>query len=68
MLNKDSNAGKGRRFDATWRRLAEKGICDDYGGGEWRRVRKEWRKAGYPPPTRFIRRVANRPLPFMCQE
>lgn len=45
-------------FDATWKRLAEEGVCDSFGGGEYTRVRAEWNRAGGDPET-FIRKRAN---------
>jgi hypothetical protein len=54
-------------FDAMWSKLAERGACDDLGGAEYRRVKREWksrkfarlraRRAGNLEA--FIRRRAN---------
>jgi hypothetical protein len=37
-----------RLFNAIWRRLAEQGKCDGFGGCEYTRVRSEWEALGCP--------------------
>ncbi len=36
------------RFDAEWERLSAYGKCDAIGGGEYRRVLREWLLADEP--------------------
>jgi hypothetical protein len=50
-----------RIFGRTWRRLALRGQCDDFGGAEFRRVWAEYVAAGQPLlVAAFIRQHANR--------
>ena len=46
-------------FHAVWQRLALEGKCDDWGGGECKRVLQEWIEAGHPDPEEFIPKSAN---------
>lgn len=58
-----SNTGTPTRdepFDRAYAAGAALGICDSPGGVEYRRVRREWIKAGRPVEIHgFIRRRAN---------
>jgi len=48
------------KFDREWRRLADRGAVDGFGGAEYRRVKSEWISAGRPPVNAaFIRTAAN---------
>jgi hypothetical protein len=48
------------QFDLTWRALAERSVCDGFGGMQYQRVRQEWLEAGRPRSIGgFIRTRAN---------
>lgn len=48
------------RWNNTWADMAAKGSCDDIGGVEYWRVRRDWIKAGKPSDlVEFIRQEAN---------
>lgn len=42
-------------FKTIWKELAEKSKCDGYGGMECRRVFKEWKEAGMPVNTLYLK-------------
>lgn len=55
-------------FDSTWRRLAERGACDGWGGAEYRRVKVAWELMGKGHNLeQFIRLLANM-LPLSSRE
>jgi len=42
-------------FDLAWKEQAAAGVCDMFGGAEYRRLLAAWIKAGKPDPPAFIR-------------
>lgn len=51
-----------QRFDTAWHVLARRGVCDAFGGAQYRRLLRIWMMdQRLTWPARFISANANRP-------